>query len=164
MGEVGILGEDDRVELLEGEIVEMVPIGPPHSGRVNRLNRLFVTALGDRVVVSVQNPVRLSDFSEPQPDLLLLRPERDFYISRHPRPDDVLLVVEVAASSALFDRRVKMPLYLAAGVPQIWLVDLDAQVVEVHRPDDGPVTLRESDPVPIDAFPDVVVTAAEILG
>jgi len=118
MAEAGILGEDDRVELLEGEIVEMAPIGPPHAGCVNRLTRLLTSRLGDRAVVGVQNPIRLGSLSEPQPDLTLLRPRRDLYSEGHPEADDVLLVVEVASSTSAFDRQVKMPLYAQAGIPQ----------------------------------------------
>jgi Uma2 family endonuclease len=124
MAEAGILSEDDRVELLEGEIVAMSPIGSRHAGLVNRLNRLFSQRAGDQVVVSVQNPVRLGGYSEPQPDLALLRPRADFYTSSHPGPEDVLLAVEVAETSAAVDREVKVPLYARFGVPEVWLVDL----------------------------------------
>ena len=94
MGQVGILGEDDRLELLDGEIVEMAPIGSRHQSVVNRLNSLFANSVGDSAVVSVQGPVRLEDRSEPQPDLMLLRKRVDFYASAHPGPQDVLLLVE----------------------------------------------------------------------
>ncbi|MDQ2729821.1 MAG: Uma2 family endonuclease [Actinomycetota bacterium] len=131
MAEAGVLREDDRVELIEGEIIEMSPIGSAHARCVNRLTALLVPAAGGRAIVSVQNPVRLSPRSEPQPDLSLLRWRHDFY-PEGPTPGDVLLVIEVAASSVGFDRRVKVPLYGRAGIPEVWIVDLDAAQVEVH--------------------------------
>jgi Uma2 family endonuclease len=131
MAEAGILGEDDRVELLDGEIVQMSPIGSRHAACVARLNRKFTRALGERAIVQVQNPLRLSQRSEPQPDLCLLRPRPDYYAGAHPGPGDALLVVEVADTSLEFDRDVKLPLYARAGVPEVWLVDLEGEQVHV---------------------------------
>lgn len=133
MADAGILHEDDRVELIEGEILEMAAIGSRHAGVVNRLTRILVEQTRDQAVVTVQNPVRLSDLSEPQPDLALLRARPDTYTEAHPRPDDVLLIVEVAHTTLGFDREVKMPLYATAGVPEVWLVDVEGGVVEVYR-------------------------------
>ena len=133
MIEAGILGEDDRIELLEGEIVEMAPIGSRHAACVNRLNQLFSQRAAGRCIVAVQNPIKLDEFSEPQPDLALLRPRADFYSESHPGPEDILLVVEVSDSSADYDKAVKVPLYGNAAVPEVWLVDLAACAVEVHR-------------------------------
>ncbi|MGH2572180.1 MAG: Uma2 family endonuclease [Actinomycetota bacterium] len=133
MGEAGILGTDDRVELIEGQIVEMPPIDSLHAGTVNYLTTVFVRGLGDRAIVSTQHPVRLSDISEPQPDLALLRPRSDFYRGSHPRPEDVLLLVEVADTSVEFDRSVKLPLCARVGIPDYWLVDLQRGVLEVYR-------------------------------
>ena len=133
MTQAGILGEDDRVELLEGEIVEMAPIGSRHAACVKRLNQLMSQRVAGRAIVAVQDPIKLSDFSEPQPDLALLRPRPDFYSESHPGPDDVLLVVEVSDTSADYDRAVKVPLYAAAAIPEVWLVDLAAGTIEVHR-------------------------------
>ena len=132
MAEAGILSEDDRVELIEGEIVEMAPIGSRHAACVNRLNRFF-SSLEKKVIVSVQNPVRLGEDSEPQPDVALLKPRADFYASGYPGAEDVLLVVEVAETSAKDDREMKVPLYARHGVSEVWLVDLGAEVVEVYR-------------------------------
>lgn len=129
MAEAGILGEDDRVELIEGRIVEMNPIGPGHIWSVNRLNRVF--ARRDDVMVSVQNPVRLNQDSEPEPDLVVLRV--DAPEDRPPRPQDVLLVVEVADSSLGYDRQVKASLYARAGIPELWIADLGGERVEAHR-------------------------------
>lgn len=133
MAETGILNEDDRVELIEGEIVEMNPIGSRHAGCVIRLTHLLTRAVGERAIVSVQNPVQLGDRSEPQPDLLLLRPRPDFYAEAHPGPADVLLLIEVADASTANDRNVKLPLYARAGIPEVWLIDLENEVVEVYR-------------------------------
>ncbi len=133
MLESGILAEDDRVELINGEIVEMAPIGSRHAACVRRLNNLFSRQVGDRAVVGVQDPVRLDEYSEPQPDLTLLRPRPDYYAGGHPGPEDVLLVVEVAETSAEYDRQIKVPLYARAGIREVWLVDLAASAVEVYR-------------------------------
>jgi len=133
MEQAGILGEDDRLELLEGEIVEMAPIGSRHQATVNRLTELFSTRISDRALVSVQGPVRLAEDSEPQPDLMLLRRRADFYSSAHPGPDDVFLLVEVSDSSTEYDREVKLPLYARHGILEVWLVGLESEVVEVYR-------------------------------
>jgi len=136
MVESGILTEDDRVELLCGEIVVMAPIGSRHMACVNRLLVAF-EELGDRVVKSIQNPVCLTD-SEPQPDLALLVPRADYYASRVPLPADVLLLVEVAETSQIKDRDVKAPLYARNEIPEYWIVDLAADAIEVYRrPEDG---------------------------
>lgn len=133
MAEAGILTREDRVELIEGEIVEMVPIGSGHSGTVNALTYRLTRAAGDRALVSVQGPLRLSDSSEPQPDLMLLQPRADFYRNAHPTAAEVLLLVEVAQSSLAYDRKVKLPLYARHGVPEVWIVNLEEGVVEVYR-------------------------------
>ena len=143
MAEAGILGEDDRVELLEGEIVEMTPIGSRHAACVKRLNRIFSQRAGERVLISIQDPIRLGERSEPQPDLALLRFREDFYSSGHPGPGDVLLVVEVAETSAEYDREIKVPLYARYGVPEVWLVDLEGGAVEVYR-DPSPEGYRKA--------------------
>lgn len=133
MGQAGVLGEDDRVELLEGEIVDMTPIGSRHAACVDRLTAVFSERLGGRAIVRVQNPVRLDDWSEPQPDIALLRVRDDYYAGAHPGPDDVLLLVEVADASAASDRLSKLPLFAAAGIAETWLLDLTASTVEIYR-------------------------------
>lgn len=133
MAEAGILEEDDRVELLDGEIVEMEPIGSRHAACVDRLTHLAVERAGEDALVRIQNPVRLGELSEPEPDLALVEPRPDGYAGSHPGPGDVLLVVEVAQTSAGPDRRLKLPLYAAAGVPEVWLVDLREDRVELFR-------------------------------
>lgn len=129
----GILREDSRVELIEGEIVERVPIGSRHAACVDRLAQLLFAECGGRAIVRVQNPLRLSPNSLPQPDLALLKYREDFYASSHPGPEDALLVVEVSDESAAYDREVKVPLYARAGIAEVWLVVLPEKLVEVYR-------------------------------
>ena len=133
MADAGILTERDRVELIEGELVAMSPIGSYHHGTVNTLNHALVHAVGDRAVVSVQGPVRLDDLSEPEPDFALLQPRPDFYRSAHAVPADVLLLIEVADSSLNYDRAVKRALYARHGIPEFWIVNLTAGEVEICR-------------------------------
>jgi Uma2 family endonuclease len=139
MGEAGILGEDERVELIEGEIVQMAPIGTRHLGCVINANRLFVTRLSDRAVVSPQNPVVIPPRSEPQPDLVLLRPGVVSYSRKRPASEDVLLAVEVADTTVRYDRLVKGRLYARAGIPEFWLCLVAAGVIDIYRGpgDDG---------------------------
>lgn len=133
MAEAGILTEANRVELIDGEIVGMTPIGSRHAACVDRLTRLFVSRLGPRSIVRVQNPVRLGEYSEPQPDVTLLKPRPDFYAEAHPTPQNVLLLVEVADTSTEYDRGVKLPLYARAGILEVWLVLLSDERVEIYR-------------------------------
>ena len=136
MGEAGIFTEDDRVELIDGEILEMTPIGPAHAWVVDRLTELIVTRLVGKAHVRVQNPVRLDRHTEPQPDLVVAR-RSDAYAARHPEPGDVLLAIEVADSPLRYDRLEKAPRYARSGVPEMWLVDVEAGAVTVHT-DPGP--------------------------
>jgi Uma2 family endonuclease len=131
MAEAGILGEQDRVELIEGEIVDMAPIGSKHAYVVNRLSSLFTLAAGDAYLVSTQNPIGLDERSEPQPDIALLRPGN--YMDRLPDPTDVLLIVEVASSSGEYDRGIKLDLYARHGIPEVWLLDLTGNELLVCR-------------------------------
>ena len=142
MAEAGILGADNRVELIGGEIIDMAPIGQNHAGTVISLNQALVLAFAGGAFVSVQNPIHLDDMSEPQPDFAVLRYRADFYRSgERPRPADVLLLIEVADSSLRFDRVVKLPLYARADIAEVWIADLRQRVVDVHRaPRDGRYT------------------------
>jgi Uma2 family endonuclease len=133
---VGILAPEDRVELMDGEIVVMTPIGPRHGACVARATRELVRAAGDAAIVLPQGSVRLDLYYEPQPDLALLRPRGDFYASRHAGPPDILLIVEIADSSLDYDRDVKARVYAAAGIPEYWLADLRANVVWRYRSPD----------------------------
>lgn len=125
MGEAGILREDDRVELIEGEIVDMAPIGSKHAGTVGFLTKRLERATGEHALVFVQNPVLLGTNNEPQPDIALLKPREDFYRTALPRPEDVLLIIEVADTTLAYDRDIKVPLYARHGIPEVWLVDLE---------------------------------------
>ncbi len=131
MAEAGILDEDERVELIDGRIIRMTPIGGPHFGYVNRLNRMFVSRTPPEITVSVQNPVRLGRYQEPQPDIALLGPGAE--PNAVPGAEQVLLIVEVADTSVARDRDVKLPRYAAAGVPEVWLVLLADDAIEVYR-------------------------------
>ena len=133
MGEGGVFAPEARLELIEGEIVEMAPIGSPHAGMVNILNRLFSRVAGNVAVVAVQNPLIVGDRSVPQPDLVLLRPRADSYTRSHPTAADVLLVVEVADTTLPFDLGTKIPLYARCGIAETWVIDVQERVVRVFR-------------------------------
>lgn len=132
MAEEGILGEDERVELVGGEILLMAAMGSKHAACVRRLDRRLQRDLGDTASISTQLPVAIPDFDEPEPDIAVLRPRTDEYADAHPTRGDVLLLIEVAVSSLSYDRDVKLPLYARAGIPESWLVTLDAEAVERH--------------------------------
>ena len=133
MGEVGILGPDDRVELIAGEIIDMSPIGSLHAALVDRVAGVFHQRCGSEAIVRVQNPLALDDTSQPQPDIAVLRPRADFYAAAHPGPADVLLVIEVADTTLAFDLDVKVPLYAAAGVPEAWVIEAASRRTHVFR-------------------------------
>jgi len=133
MGDAGILQEDSRVELIEGELIDMSPIGSHHAGIVTLMLHLLNKEINDQAIVSVQNPVRLSDWSEPQPDMMLLKPRSDYYYDSHPEPSDVLVLIEVADSSIDYDRKTKLPLYGQSGIQEFWIIDLNAQRLECYR-------------------------------
>ncbi|MDP9383296.1 MAG: Uma2 family endonuclease [Chloroflexota bacterium] len=132
MAEVGILGEDDRVELIGGEVVQMAAMGARRAGRVQRLTRLLLPVLSDGVQLRVQLPVAIPDYDEPEPDLALVRAREDDYDQSHPTPADVLLLIEVADTSLVYDRGVKFPIYARAGIPETWIADPSGTSVERH--------------------------------
>jgi Uma2 family endonuclease len=132
MGQAGILREDDRVELIEGELIDMSPIGSDHAGMVMQLIAVLSPAVSGRAIVSPQNPVRLGAHSEPQPDIAILRYRPGFYRASHPQPEDVLLLIEVADTTIHYDRDVKIPLYARHGIPEVWLIDLQQERVEIY--------------------------------
>jgi len=132
MAEVGVLAPDARVELIEGEIIDMAPIGKDHQSIVDQLNRMLVRAVGESAIVRVQGSVRLSQWSEPEPDLVLLAPRADFYRSEFASGEDTLLVIEVSDTTLRYDREVKVPLYARHGVPEVWIVDVNADTLLVH--------------------------------
>ncbi|MCX2728290.1 Uma2 family endonuclease [Thermomicrobium sp. 4228-Ro] len=169
MVRAGILREDARVELIEGELYDMNPIGWAHQACVNRLTELFVRALHGRAIVQPQGPVRLSDRSLPQPDLALLRPRADFYARSGPGPADVLLLVEVSDTTLAYDRDIKVPLYARAGIPEVWLVDLAGeQVLAFRLPDAGGYRYssvhRPGELVSPQAFPDMSLAVDDLVG
>ncbi len=133
MAKVGILTPSDRVELINGEILEMSPIGKRHAACVNRVNQLFYQKLGDRILISVQNPILLNNLSEPQPDITLLQPRTDFYASGHPQASDIFLIVEVADSSINYDQEIKISLYSESGILEVWLIDLNQNSLQVYQ-------------------------------
>jgi Uma2 family endonuclease len=132
MGRAGIFHADVRLELIEGEIYEMSPIGSPHAACVKRLSALLNRLFGRKLIIGTQDPVRLNDFSEPQPDIALLRWRDDFYNNAHPTPSDVLLIIEVADTTLETDRKVKIPLYAKAGIPEAWVVNLSEECIELY--------------------------------
>jgi Uma2 family endonuclease len=169
MAEAGILSEDDRVELVGGEIVRMSPIGYHHIACVNRLTNILAPKLGQLAMISVQNPIRLDDYSEPQPDITLLERRRDFYSGRPFTSDDVLLVIEVSVSSVDYDRNVKVPLYARAGIPEVWLAILPEDHLEAYgRPVNGSYQdiriVRRGESLSPQRLPNLMVSVEEILG
>jgi Uma2 family endonuclease len=167
MAEVGILGRRDRVELIKGEIIEMSPIGPRHAAFVDNLVRLLIRRLPDEVIVRAQGPIALTEDTEPQPDLTVLRRRTVPYKEREAWAEDALLVIEVAESSLAYDRSTKMRLYAEAGLPEYWIVDCTAETVGVHR-GPGPGGYRDVNLVAgaatlrLQAFPDVELRTTDI--
>jgi Uma2 family endonuclease len=169
LGRAGILGEGDRVELIEGEIIQTAPIGPAHADHVMKLTRLLVRTFDDVAWVGVQNPATLTETSEPQPDFALLRYRPEGYPSRLPTGADVHLFIEVSDTTLAFDRRVKVPLYAHVGIPEVWLLDVARKVVHVYRDlEDGRYRTRyvarpDERLAPV-AFPDRPLSVADIVG
>lgn len=168
MAETGVLAPDARVELLDGKIIDMSPIGPFHGGVTDYLNEIFTAASKGRWRTRVQNSLRLDDHSEPQPDLVLAKPAADFYRRRHPQPADVFLLVEVCDSTLEADQENKLPAYGRAGVPEVWLVNLNDLTVEIYREPHfagyaSKTVLSAGDHAAPLAFPDAVVDVAELL-
>lgn len=168
MGEAGIFPPDSRMELIEGEILHMAPIGFNHAGHVARLIHALAPLIQDRAIINAQNPVQLSDLSEPEPDFLLLHPEPNFYTTRHPNASDVLLLVEVSDTTLRFDRSQKLRLYATHNIPEYWIVNLIDDCLEVCRqPQDGDylqkIVLGKSDSLNLVALPEVRIEVAAIL-
>lgn len=163
----GFLTKEDRVELLYGEIYQKMPKGPKHTARVNRITKTLERLLGNRSIISGQNPVALNEFSEPEPDISVLKPRQDFYESGHPEPRDVLFLVEVSDSTLTHDRDLKVPLYAACDVAEVWLVDVQARTVTVHRAPEGNrytnvITYAPGQSIPLAAFPGEEIAVDEL--
>jgi Uma2 family endonuclease len=166
MAKTGVLTEDSRVELIEGEVIEMAPIGSEHAGKIMRLTHLLTARLGEQALLSTQNPIRLDEHSEPQPDIALVRQRDDFYETAHPGPADVLLLIEVADRSVAYDRQVKIPLYARHGIPEVWLVDLQQHCLEIYRhpgPEGyGQVAEHRTGQIAPEKLPEITINLAEL--
>ncbi|PYQ29550.1 MAG: Uma2 family endonuclease [Acidobacteria bacterium] len=160
MADAGVFKADDRVELIEGEIVEMSPTGSRHAGVVDRFGNLLTRTLMSSQI-RVQNPVRLNDRSEPLPDVSVLQPRKDFYTESQPTPAEVVFLVEVADSSLMYDRRTKIPLYLRSGIAEVWLVDLVNHAIEVHTPA-GMQRFRAGETVISSALPELKIAVDDL--
>ncbi len=169
MADAGILSENDRVELLDGDLIVMPPIGDWHAASVDLFTNILPPRLQGRAIVRVQNPTRLDNNSEPQPDVMLLRWRDDFYRNGHPGPADVLLLIEVADSSVEFDRTVKLAAYARAGIPEVWIAARPERRVEAYTEPAGNeyATVRcfgLGETVAPQAFPDIALAVERIIG
>ena len=167
LAEAGILPNPHRVELIDGEIIDLNSIGSPHAAITTRLTRQFIRAVGDLAIISVQNPLRLDSYNEPEPDLLVLRPRADDYQANHPGAADVLLLIEVSETSLAYDRGRKLALYAKFGVPEVWIVDLAGAALEIYRqPKEGVYSLTErrtGGSLTPDRVPSVAIDVAALL-
>ena len=169
MAEVGLLKEDDRVELIDGELIRMNPIGFGHGGHVKRLNRILSRGLDERALLSIQDPLQIRPRGQPQPDIMVLRPREDDYSTSHPTASDVLLLIEVADSSLDYDLETKAAIYAQAGIADYWVVNLvGSQIIVLRQPVDGSYrsvqTLVHGDILRPLAFPDLAIPVADIVG
>ena len=163
----GVLSEDDRVELIEGDLIDMSPINEPHAETVDTLNESLLPRVQQEARVRVQNPVRLSDLSVVQSDIAIVRRQR--YRTGHPKPDDILLLIEVSDTTLAFDLRTKVPLYARAGVPEVWVADVNGQVIHRFQQPEGAdyhlaEQLRPGDTISVAALPHVTLSVADIFG
>ena len=169
MAEAGILKPEDRVELIDGEIIQMSPIGNEHAGCVNRVTDFFTNLFRGKAIVTIQNPVRLNKYNEPQPDLVLAKPRADYYASKHPTVEDVFLLLEVADTTLRKDRNVKLPIYAELGIPEVWIEDLQHDEILIFRNPSGQrystsLTLRRGNSLSVSAFPDIIFKVEDLLG
>jgi Uma2 family endonuclease len=168
MAEIGILSEDDRVELIEGEIIDMAPMGDRHANCLRRLDTLLNRRLRETALVSTQCPIHINDLTEPEPDIALLKMRDDFY-AEHPRAQDVLVAIEVSYPSTEYDRGVKLPLYARAGITEAWLVDLIEETIEVYtQPVNGEYRrterVKRGEPLASLAVPGLELAVNDVLG
>lgn len=133
MTESGILNDNQPVELINGELFDMSPIGSVHAGLVTRLSRLLIKSLNDEAIVNVQNPIFLNEFSSPEPDIALLKPRADDYMQSLPNADEVLLVIEISDSTLVYDKEIKLPLYAQHQIPEVWLIDAKQKQLNIYQ-------------------------------
>jgi len=168
MAEVGIIPPDARVELINGEIIEMSPIKSNHAGHVRRINAFLNRVLAERAIIDIQNPIYISPNIEPQPDIMILKLSPDFYTARHPKPEDVYLLIEVADSSVRYDQETKLPLYAHAGIAEVWILNLKKRCIQLYRhPQNGVYTVQEmaqDDDMLHLPFFNVAIEASDLLG
>lgn len=167
IGEAGILTEDDRVELIHGEIIPMTPIGPRHAACVNALTRMLIQRVRPEVIVHIQNPLQLDRHTEVYPDLVVLRPRPDRYQEKIPEPDDVLLLIEVADTTLAKDQTEKLPHYAQVGVPEVWIIDVVKKEIMAHWDPSGQhykntSSSVHSTPMTSHSLSDLTITADEI--
>ena len=168
MGEANIFPPESHLELINGEIIETAPIGSNHSGHLNRLNRVLSLLASSQAIISIQNPLQLNDLSEPEPDLMLLKPNADFYSSQHPDSTDVLLLIEVSDNSLSYDQNSKLRLYALHNIPEYWILNVNDTCLEVYRqPYDGlyaeKTTLRAGDRITLSQLDNISIDIADIL-
>ena len=169
MHDVGILGEDDRVELIDGEVRQMSPIGALHAAIVTRYHTLLLPQVGKTAIVFVQNPIQLNNISEPQPDIALLRFRDDFYSAALPKAAEVLLIIEVSDSTLVYDRQEKLPRYALAGIPEVWLTDVESEAIERYTDPKGnqyatKQTLKRGQRISVQALPTITLNVDNIFG
>lgn len=169
MAAAGVLSEDDRVELIEGEIIEMNPIGSRHAACVGRLTEFLGRSVSGDAIVWVQNPVQVNDYSEALPDVTLLKRRDDFYAQANPQPSDVLLLIEVADSSVEYDRDIKIPLYASAGVPEVWLINLPKETIESYTQPVGDAyreirIVKRGESLAAKSIPSLIINADVVFG
>jgi Uma2 family endonuclease len=169
MAEAGLFGDDERIELIDGEIVEMTPVGARHMGCVNRATAFMTEAFGRKAIVSIQNAMRLNIHNMPQPDVVILKPRADFYVPVGPNPENVLFLVEISDSTLRRDRNVKLPRYAKYGIPEVWIEDLKRDVILVFRDPKGDqyqtqLTFRHGDTISPLAFPKSTFRVDDLIG
>jgi len=170
MGKAGIFDPEAHIELIEGEIVTMTPIGLKHTVTINRTARFLYNNVQSNGIISIQNSIRLPNYSEPQPDIVILRPRDDFYAGKFPQAEDVLLLIEVADSSLQYDRITKLALYAEYGVLEYWIANLERDIIEIYRQPQNKSYLKQSlidtagIPFAPIAFPEMTMTLADIYG
>jgi len=169
MAEAGILSHRDKLELIKGEILHMSPIGSRHQAIVDKMTRLFNRLVMDDAIVRVQGPIQIENWSEPEPDLILLKPQDDFYANHHPTAKEALLLIEVADRSLNFDKELKLPIYAEARIEEYWIINLQDDQIEIHRSPEESIykniiIAKNNDFVSCLHFPSISINVNDILG